>query len=183
MSETNLRLTSVSRGCNSSGLSRVLGMVGNKSRVRSHTCGSFFTCIQRFFVFQIFWHFCCSLNSFRLVCLCYNVMPRSGRAASNSSLTSAGKSRIITLLGCSSLMLLTSVQSIIPPDHSLLYSCLARYLHTASVLLFIPSYVLISFAFVLLNLFVLIAGHFFNLSSLRCILFLSCKLFATLPSW
>lgn len=143
--ETNLRPTSVSWGCNSSGLSRVLGAVGNKSSIRSRACGSFFKYIQRFFcfVFQIFWHFCYSLNSFQLVCLCYNVMPRSGCAASNSSLRSTGKSRIITLLGCSSLMLLTSVQSIIPPDHSLLYSCLARYLHTASVLLFIPSYVLI----------------------------------------
>jgi len=45
-------------------------------------------------------------------------MPRSGHAAPNSSLTSAVKSGIITLLGCSSLMVLTSVQSIIPPDHS-----------------------------------------------------------------
>lgn len=85
------------------------------------------------------------MNSFRLVCLCSNVMPGSRCAASNSSLKSTGKSRIITLLPCSSLMLLTSVQSIIPhPDHSVLRSCSVRYLHTPSVLLFIPSYVLIS---------------------------------------
>lgn len=105
-------------GCSSSSLSRPLGMKLNKSSVRSRACGSFFTCTQRFRFSNLCGIFRCSLNSLQLVCLCYNAMPRSGHAAPNSSLMSAVKSGIITLLDCSSLMVLTSVQSIIPPDHS-----------------------------------------------------------------
>lgn len=126
-------------------LSRVLGMAGNKGRASPRTRCPFFTCTQRFFCFpnsfgNFFW------SSFELLLACQSLLERDAQiwvCCFKQSLRSTGKSRIITLQGCSSLVLLTPAQSIIPPAHSLLDSSLARYLHTASLLLFIPSYVLI----------------------------------------
>lgn len=125
-------------------LSRVLGMAGNKGRARPHTCCSFFTCTQRFFCFpEFFWQILLSFELL-LACLsllecdaqiwvcCFKEQPEEHREEQNNYL--AGMQQPGAIDFC-------SIDH--PPAHSLLDGCLARYLHTASLLLFIPSYVLI----------------------------------------
>lgn len=126
-------------------LSRVLGMAGNKGRARPRTRRSFFTCTQRFFVFRILLAF--FLSSFELLLACLPLLERDAQIwvcwfkqqpdehweEQNNYL--AGMQQPGGIDFCSI--------DHPPPAHSPLDSCLARYLHTASLLLFIPSYVLI----------------------------------------